>query len=467
MPLLLVARAPAASCPLPSHLGAGRRRPLRVARLEPHDHRLEGRLVAALGLRVERHQRVGLRVVGAGAAARGVVGDHPEPRGPPLGAVLPLADDVDHLALLEAERHDVVGVHEHHPATVLDAAVAVVEAVDRGVELVVRAHRLQQQPTLGHVQHLGRADGEDRPVLLGGEGAGVARRVRQDEPARLVDLLVVRRAARARPGRSGAGSRCSRRGTRAHGMPWRSPIVASAIEQTMSTSDLRCADAGFSGPCEACTEQTESSTVTRCGRPPVRSFSLRPSAGRISASRPVTTWERLGLVETCTVRSARRRASSVTVVSDMAETKLPPRPKNTLALPSRNALTAATASKPCSRGGSKPNSSRSASRKWPGGRSQMPIVRSPWTLEWPRTGNRPGARLADVALEEGEVGDLLDGGDAVAVLGDAHRPADDRLAWRPRASGRPPRSRRGPGRWSGRTRSQSRARRCSAQASKP
>ena len=37
---------------------------------------------------------------------------------------------------------------------------------------------------------------------------------------------------------------------------------------------------------------------------------------------------------------------------------------------------------------------------------------------------QPGAGLADVALREGEVGDLLDGGDRVAVLGEAHRPAE-------------------------------------------
>ena len=75
------------------------------------------------------------------------------------------------------------------------AAVAVVEAVDGGVELVVRAHRLQQQPALGHLQHLDRAGREHRPARLGREGAGVARRVRQHEPAGLVHLLVVRRAA--------------------------------------------------------------------------------------------------------------------------------------------------------------------------------------------------------------------------------------------------------------------------------
>ena len=126
----------------------------------------------------------------------------------------------------------------------------------------------------------------------------------------------------------------------------------------MSTSDLRWRDAGRSGPFDAWTADIESSTVTRWSRPPVRSFSERPSAGRISASRPVTTWERLSLVETWTVRSARRMAASVTSVSETAETKLPPIAKKTLALPSRSARTASTVSNPCSRGGSKPNSSR-------------------------------------------------------------------------------------------------------------
>lgn len=68
-------------------------------------------------------------------------------------------------------------------------------------------------------------------------------------------------------------------------------------------------------------------------------------------------------------------------------------PKNTFASPSRSASIAATVSSPGSRGGSNPNSSRSRSRKCAGGRSQMPIVRSPWTLEWPRTGQRPAPGL--------------------------------------------------------------------------
>ena len=36
-----------------------------------------------------------------------------------------------------------------------------------------------------------------------------------------------------------------------------------------------------------------------------------------------------------------------------------------------------------------------------------------------------GVRLADVALREGQVADLFDGGDGVAVLGQPHRPAID------------------------------------------
>ena len=161
----------------------------------------------------------------------------------------------------------------------------------------------------------------------------------------------------------------------------------------MSTSERSWSDAGSSGPFEACTADIESSTVTRCSRPPVRSFSLRPSAGRISAVRPWTTCERFSLVETCTVSSALRIACSVTSVSETAETKLPPIAKNTRARPSASALTASTVSKPCSRGGSKWNSSRSASRNAGFGRSQMPMVRSPCTLEWPRTGQSPAPGL--------------------------------------------------------------------------
>lgn len=81
----------------------------------------------------------------------------------------------------------------------------------------------------------------------------------------------------------------------------------------------------------------ESSTVTNCFCPAWTSLSVRPRVGRIRARVPVTAWERLSLVDTCTVSRARRIAASVTVVSGVAATKLPPMAKKTLASPSRSA----------------------------------------------------------------------------------------------------------------------------------
>ena len=193
----------------------------------------------------------------------------------------------------------------------------------------------------------------------------------------------------------------------------------------MSTSDRRWGDAGASGPFEAWTADIESSTVTRCSRPPVRSFSLRPSTGRISASRPVTTCDRLSLVETWTVRSACRMASSVTSVSDIAETKLPPMPMKTFASPSRSARTALTLSWPCSRG--RVEAELVAQRVEEVVGHPLPDPHRAVALHVGVAADRaqPGARLADVALGQRDVGDLLDRRDRVAVLGDAHRPADD------------------------------------------
>ena len=133
----------------------------------------------------------------------------------------------------------------------------------------------------------------------------------------------------------------------------------------------------------------ESSTVTNWSPAAVVSRSVRPSVGRISARAPVTTCERLSLVETCTVSRVLRIAASVTRVSGVAATKLPPIAKKTLTRPSRIARMLSTASRPWWRGGWKSNSCSSASRNAALGRSKMPIVRSPWTLLCPRTGQTP------------------------------------------------------------------------------
>jgi hypothetical protein len=61
-----------------------------------------------------------------------------------------------------------------------------------------------------------------------------------------------------------------------------------------------------------------------------------------------------------------------------------------LARPSRIALMAST---PCSRGLTIPNRESNAAKNFSGIFSQMPILRSPCTLEWPRTGHRPAPGL--------------------------------------------------------------------------
>ena len=49
----------------------------------------------------------------------------------------------------------------------------------------------------------------------------------------------------------------------------------------------------------------------------------------------------------------------------------------------------------------------------------------PWTLEWPRIGKQARVRLADHAAQQREVDDRPHVLDAVQVVRDAHRPAED------------------------------------------
>ena len=161
----------------------------------------------------------------------------------------------------------------------------------------------------------------------------------------------------------------------------------------MSTSDRRCGDAGLSGPREACTADIESSTVTRWSRPPVRSLSERPSAGRISASSPVTTCERLSLVETCTVSSALRMAVLGHLRVRCGGDEVAAHPDEDPGLPVPQGLDRGHGVVPVLARRLEAELSRSESRKRSGGFSQMPIVRSPCTLEWPRTGHSPAPGL--------------------------------------------------------------------------
>ncbi|MNN30381.1 hypothetical protein D3C81_1440270 [compost metagenome] len=123
------------------------------------------------------------------------------------------------------------------------------------------------------------------------------------------------------------------------------------------------------------------------------SISVRPRHGNIKASRPVTRCERLSLVEICTVSAQLRMAAWVRGVSGVAWAKLPPRPMNTLARPSSMALIASTALCPWARGTRNWKRFSIASSSAALGFSSMPMVRSPCTLLWPRTGDRPAPGL--------------------------------------------------------------------------
>ena len=123
------------------------------------------------------------------------------------------------------------------------------------------------------------------------------------------------------------------------------------------------------------------------------SISVRPMVGRMRASAPVTVWDLLSFVEIWTDSSVFCMADSAACVSEMAPTKFPPSATKTLMPPSRIRLMVSTASTPCSRGGSKPNSLPRASMNDCGICSQMPMVRSPWTLLCPRMGEAPAPGL--------------------------------------------------------------------------
>ena len=190
----------------------------------------------------------------------------------------------------------------------------------------------------------------------------------------------------------------------------------------------RCAagaTAGSSTPCDRCTRLIESSTVTNCSPAACRSRSLRPRQGRISACWPVTRCDRFSLVDTWAVRRQRVRAAAVRSVSGVAARKLPPRATNTLARPASMAPMAATVSRPGRRG-----------RLEAEARLQSIQERAVDVLEDAhgavalhvavpahRAGARPGA--AEVAAQQQQVHHLLDAGDRVAVLGQAHGPAGD------------------------------------------
>ena len=114
-------------------------------------------------------------------------------------------------------------------------------------------------------------------------------------------------------------------------------VVRESLSPTAPQSAARSTDlveAGSSEPRDICTTPIEFSVVTNCGPLACTSISVRPRHGRISACSPVIKCARFSFVETCAVNRQRRNAAAVNSVSGVAERKLPPSAKKTLALPS-------------------------------------------------------------------------------------------------------------------------------------
>ena len=219
------------------------------------------------------------------------------------------------------------------------------------------------------------------------------------------------------------GSRDSRPRTRPTATRRRGAPGRAGTRSILRSSSI--GEAGSRRPRDECTHDIESSTVTNCSPDAWTSRSVRPRQGRISDSVPGSTCERLSLVAMCTVSRQPRRAASVTGVSGVAAAKLPPRPRNTEARPSRMARIASTVSCPDAR---RHGEAQRLTQRGSPCRRVLHDAHGPVTLHVGVTTHRAqaGARAAEHAAQQLDVHDLADGGDRVSLLGQPHRPAHDR-----------------------------------------
>src|SRR5208282_1515220 len=158
-------------------------------RRDANNHVLRRRRVARLGNALQRNEYVGLGKISRRAASGNVI-RHDEKMPGNAGLTLEVAGQVDRLAGREAQVTDVAGIHEHHAALVVDAPVAILQAVDGRIELVVAADR-------GHYQLPGLqmmcGQWMNREVRLSGlsQETPFSGMIWQIEPAGLADPLVV------------------------------------------------------------------------------------------------------------------------------------------------------------------------------------------------------------------------------------------------------------------------------------
>src|SRR5450830_614853 len=81
--------------------------------MQQHRNRLRGRRARTVGKAFQRHQRIGLGIVAADAAAWNVVLDQQESIGATFNAVVPDTHQIDPLAVLQAQHVQILLVDEH------------------------------------------------------------------------------------------------------------------------------------------------------------------------------------------------------------------------------------------------------------------------------------------------------------------------------------------------------------------
>ncbi|KAG1391812.1 hypothetical protein G6F59_014790 [Rhizopus arrhizus] len=121
---------------------SGRRRRHRT---HPYRNRLGRRGAADAVVVVQRQQWIQFGVVAGQRAARHRVVQYGQAIDAPAHAIAADRLQADLRLLLQPTRQPVLDVHEQHHAIVVHAAVAVVQAIDGGVVLVVAAQRRQFQ----------------------------------------------------------------------------------------------------------------------------------------------------------------------------------------------------------------------------------------------------------------------------------------------------------------------------------
>ena len=212
----------------------------------------------------------------------------------------------------------------------------------------------------------------------------------------------------------------------------------------------RCAGAGPAGastPCERCTHAHRVLDGDELRPGGLHVALAAAEAGQDQRLPPVTRWARLSLVDTLHgQRAAARARARSRAVSGVADRKLPPSAnEHPRTSPRCHRLDRVDGVEAVLRAAARSRTpSPGASRK----RGRRPVVDAHRAIALhvavPAHRAQARARPPDVAAQQQQVDDLLDVGDRVRVLGEAHRPAgDDPLACRRAAAASRAHRRRG------------------------